>query len=399
MKAGLSAELRNSKLWIVASGLWTMQEPSPTEEISQKLRQTQLESTFNALVSNAEKAKNAMESGQVKNLVLAIDSLDAWDSSLLAVFSSLTNKADSLNIPVDLSHLEYSMTKLLELARGPATQASDSPDKNSSTYESGLLEIIGGKALGVPASLSGAAEFLGEFTFSLGRLLTCRAVISKKDFFVLLRECGMDALPIISLVSLLLGLIIAFVGSIQLNNFGAEVYIAAMVGIAIVRVLGPVLTGIVISGRTGANYAAIIGSMQVNEEVDALSTFGISPIDFLVLPRVLALIIMTPLLTIYADIMGIIGGFAVGVAMLDIPAATYIYNTFTNLSLLHLWVGLFHSFVFGFVISLCGCYHGINSKRNAEGVGRATTAAVVNSIVGIIVSTSIITLVLTVIAI
>ena len=171
---------------------------------------------------------------------------------------------------------------------------------------------------------------------------------------------------------------------------------AALVGVAMVRVMGPVLTGIVLAGRTGASFAAVIGSMQVNEEVDALTSFGLNPVDFLILPRVLALAIMTPLLAIYADVMGIVGGFMVGTLMLDISPTAYWQNTFASISPRYVWIGLLHALVFGFVVSLCGCYQGIRCGRNAEAVGRATTAAVVNAIVGIIVSTSIITVIFTV---
>ena len=183
----------------------------------------------------------------------------------------------------------------------------------------------------------------------------------------------------------------------QLKLFGAEIYVASLVGVSMVRVMGPVLTGIVLAGRTGASFAAVIGSMQVNEEVDALTGFGISPMDFLVLPRLLGLAIMTPLLTLYSNIAGITGGFLVGVLMLDITPAAYMANTLSLMQMSYVWIGLLHAFVFGILIALCGCYQGIRSGRNASAVGRATTSAVVNSIVGIIVATSIITIIFTVV--
>lgn len=162
-----------------------------------------------------------------------------------------------------------------------------------------------------------------------------------------------------------------------------------------VRVMGPVLTGIVLAGRTGASFAAIIGSMQANEEVDALVSFGLDPVDFLVLPRVIGLAVMTPLLTVYADVMGILGGFLVGTLMMGISPSAYWENTLANMSLSQIWIGLLHALVFGFVVSITGCYQGLKAGRNVEAVGQATTAAVVNSIVGIIVSTSVITIMFT----
>ena len=145
------------------------------------------------------------------------------------------------------------------------------------------------------------------------------------------------------------------------------------------------------------SFAAVIGSMQVNEEVDALTGFGISPVDFLVLPRVLGLAIMTPLLTLYSNVAGIAGGFLVAVLMLGITPAAYLENTLSFMSMSYVWIGLLHALVFGFLIALCGCYQGIRSGRNASAVGRATTSAVVNSIVGIIIATSIITIIFTVV--
>ncbi len=332
------------------------------------------------------------EAESASALAFRLDPGATWDSSLLAVFVRMGAAAGKRGATVDGSALPERMGRLLALALGEPAQRA----QPVSHVPPGLLELVGAKTLAWPGIMSRALAFLGEVTSGFGRLLTGRAAFSRRDMWLALRECGVDALPIVALTSLLLGLILAFVSSIQLKMFGAEVYTAALVGVAMVRVMGPVLTGIVLAGRTGASFAAIIGSMQANEEVDALITFGIEPVDFLVLPRVIALVIMTPLLTIYADIMGILGGFVVGLSM-GIAPATYWDNTLTNISLSYVWIGLFHAFVFGFVVSLAGCYQGIRSGRNAEAVGRATTAAVVNSIVGIIVSTSIITIVLTVI--
>jgi phospholipid/cholesterol/gamma-HCH transport system permease protein len=251
--------------------------------------------------------------------------------------------------------------------------------------------------LSIPGITRDVLEFLGEVTQSMARFFSGRASFSRRDLWNVFRECGVDALPIVTLTSLLLGLILAFVSSMQLKLFGAEIYVASLVGVSMVRVMAPVLTGIVLAGRTGASFAAVIGSMQVNEEVDALTGFGISPMDFLVLPRVLGLAIMTPLLTIYSNIAGITGGFLVGVLMLGITPAAYLANTLSFMTMSYVWIGLLHAFIFGILIALCGCYQGIRSGRNASAVGRATTAAVVNSIVGIIVATSIITVIFTVV--
>ncbi len=201
-----------------------------------------------------------------------------------------------------------------------------------------------------------------------------------------------EAFPIVSLISFLVGLILAFVGAVQLQMFGAQIYVASLVGIGMVRVLAAIMTGIIVSGRTGAAFAAELGTMQVNEEIDALQTMGISPMEFLVLPRMLALMLMMPLLCLYADLMGVLGGLVVGVSMLDINVHEYINMTRESVSLTKLWVGLFHSAVFGVLIALAGCLRGMQCGRSASAVGAATTSAVVTSIVSIIVATAIITI-------
>src|SRR3546814_507817 len=153
--------------------------------------------------------------------------------------------------------------------------------------------------------------FLGETALMFGRFLAGLATYRRPDFLLTLQECGAQALPIVTIISLLVGLILAFVGAVQLEQFGAEIYVADLVGIAMAREMGAIMTGIVMAGRTGAAFAAQIGTMQGNEEIDALTTLGISPIDFLVLPRMLALMLMMPLLCIYADLTGILGGWLV----------------------------------------------------------------------------------------
>ena len=384
MNASLRTERVDGVLTVAASGVWA------TGASFERSRGSGDGAGGAAAVDEAERALRA---AGVRSVVLRADTVESWDSSLLAVFSRLMNAAGKRGLPVDIGHLPEGMRRLLSLAHEIPARAQ-TPEQRR---EPGLLEMVGDKTLAVPGIALHVTAFVGEVAASLGRFCIGRASFSGRDVWRAFRECGVDALPIVSLTSLLLGLILAFVGAIQLRMFGAEVYVAALVGVAMVRVMGPVLTGIVLAGRTGASFAAIIGSMQANEEVDALITFGIAPVDFLVLPRVLGLAIMTPLLAVYADVMGIAGGCVVSVLMLDIAPSAYWENAFANIAPSYVWIGLLHALVFGFVVSLCGCYQGMRSGRNAEAVGRATTAAVVNSIVGIIVSTSIITVIFTVI--
>ena len=192
---------------------------------------------------------------------------------------------------------------------------------------------------------------------------------------------------------MLVGLILAFVGAPYSSRpLVPKLNVADLVGIAMVRVMGAIMTGIIVAGRTGASYAAQLGTMQVNEEIDALKTLGISPMEFLVLPRMVALALMMPLLCVYGDIMGIVGGLIVGVVMLDLNPIVYLNQTKAALGLTNMWIGLFHCAVFGMIVALAGCLRGMQCGRSASAVGYATTSAVVTSIVSIIVATAIITI-------
>ncbi len=317
--------------------------------------------------------------------------LEEWDTYLLAFLNLLFQKVYFRNIEFKRENLPEMLDKLLMLALAVPPRNDISKAKEESSF----IESIGAACLDLPSKLSEVFEFLSETLHSFANLFKGKSKMYKEDLWSAIYECGANSLGIISLTSLLLGLILAFVGSIQLKLFGAEIYVASFVGLSMVRIMGALLTGIVLAGRTGANFAAIIGTMQVNEEVDALQTFGISPNEFLVMPRVIALTLMTPLLTLYANLMGMFGGYIVGILMLDIPSSLYIANTVQYMKLHYLWVGLFHAFVFGIVISLTGCYQGILCGRSAEAVGKATTSAVVVSLVGIIIATSIITVIFT----
>jgi phospholipid/cholesterol/gamma-HCH transport system permease protein len=193
------------------------------------------------------------------------------------------------------------------------------------------------------------------------------------------------------MISALFGLILAFVGAVQLLMFGAQLYVANLVAIAVVRVMGAVMCGVIMSGRIGAAFAAQLGTMQVNEEIDALKTLSISPVEFLVLPRMIALVAMMPLLCLFADVLGIAGGLVVGVFILDINFLQYVKQTEASLNLTQFAIGLVHSVVFGVLVALSGCYKGIKCGRSASAVGAATTSAVVASIVAIVVATALIT--------
>ena len=208
-----------------------------------------------------------------------------------------------------------------------------------------------------------------------------------------IQEVGAEALPIVSLISFLVGVILAFLGSIQLLQFGAQIYVADLVGIGMARDMAAMMVGIILAGRTGAAFAAQLGTMQVNEEIDALSTLGFSPIEFLVLPRMLALMLMTPLLCLYANLMGIMGGAFVGVTFLDLPLVTYLQETEQGIRLIDFIGGLIKAAIYGVVVAVAGCLKGMQCGRSSAAVGQATTSAVVTSIVFIVVAMAILTVI------
>jgi phospholipid/cholesterol/gamma-HCH transport system permease protein len=227
-------------------------------------------------------------------------------------------------------------------------------------------------------------DFAGLTVLSLARFCIGRARFRTSDFWMVLQQCGADALPIVALISFLIGLILAFVGNVQLTHFGANLYVADLVGIAMVREMGVVMTAIIMSGRTGAAFAAHIGSMKANEEIDALRTFGFNPFDFLVLPRLLSLVLMMPLLTIYADVIGILGGMLVG-SFVGIPPELYWSESLASLDMTNSSLGVIKSVFFGATIAMSGCMMGMQAGKSSAAVGEATTQAVVASITAIVV--------------
>jgi phospholipid/cholesterol/gamma-HCH transport system permease protein len=256
-----------------------------------------------------------------------------------------------------------------------------------------LFEVVGERTLDYVADMRDLLRFTGELVLSLGRMIAGKGTYLRSHLAQYIQEAGAEALPIVSLISFLIGMIFAFVGVVQLQLFGAGIYTADLVGIAMVREMAPIMTAIIIAGRTGAAYAAEIGTMKVNEEIDALTTLGIDPVDFLVTPRVIALILMMPLLTLYASLMGILGGTAVGLTMLDISLPQYVAQTVSAIKLNSLFGGLFKSVVYGSLVALAGCQQGMACGNSAMAVGQSTTKAVVMGIVLIVVSASVLTVI------
>jgi phospholipid/cholesterol/gamma-HCH transport system permease protein len=323
--------------------------------------------------------------------VVEIDAtrLEGWDSGLLAFLREVAAFCARRGLELRLGGLPAGIRRLVTLAAsGP-----DRKDGPLASARERRLARLGAISVNWWSASMEVLGFVGEVTAAFFRMLAGRPRFRGRDFLRLVQECGVDALPIVSLISLLVGLILAFVGAIQLRMFGATIFIANLVGISMARAMGAIMTGIIMAGRTGAAFAAAIGTMQVNEEIDALKTSGIPPIDFLVLPRVLALALMLPLLTLYADAMGMIGGLLVAVIGLDINISEYFNQTTLAVNLTNVCIGVFSGLVFGVLVGLCGCLRGIQCGRSASAVGSATTSAVVSGIVSIIVATAVITVV------
>jgi len=362
------ARLANAILCLHLSGDWRVGQPIPLSGDMEK----QLKS----------------EPG-VQKITFDTSEVAGWDSSLLTFLMDIHNDCSKNNIAVDTAGLPQGVDKLIALA----TAVPERKGARKQASRDSLLVRIGAASITQWQAASELLAFIGEAVVAFLKFLVGKASFRRSDLALLIQECGVNALPIVSLISFLVGLILAFVGAVQLEMFGAQIFVANLVGIAMVRVLGAVMAGIVMAGRTGAAFAAQLGTMQVNEEIDALQTMGVSPMEFLVLPRMMALVLMMPLLCVFADLMGILGGLIVGVGLLDIGFIEYLNQTQASLNLNHFFIGIFQACVFGVLVALAGCLRGIECGRSASAVGDATTSAVVTSIVAIAVATAIITLV------
>jgi ABC-type transport system involved in resistance to organic solvents, permease component len=338
----------------------------------------------------AEKVLTEMEaSSTIRRIAFDTKNLTSWDSGLLTFLIKVIDQCSQRTLLVDKTGLPQGVQRLLALASAVPERSG----ARKETTQEPFLSRVGTATIELGRSLPEVLAFIGEAFVAFLKLFTGKARFQRQDLWVIFQETGVQALPIVSLISLLVGLILAFVGAVQLRMFGAHIFVADLVGIGMVRVLGAVMTGVIMAGRTGAAFAGELGTMQVNEEIDALQTLGIPPMEFLVLPRMLALMLMMPLLCLYADLMGLLGGLIVGVGMLNLNLMEYINETRSAVTLTNLWIGIFHGGVFGVLVALSGCLRGMQCGRSASAVGQATTSAVVTSIVCIVIATAIITLI------
>ena len=302
--------------------------------------------------------------------------LGEWDSGLLNFVWKCQDLCRLHQIPLREENLPPGVQKLIRLARA----VPETKDASHTNPHQSLVATLGEGALHKWESERAAATFLGSSVLAVFKLFRGRAQFRWSDALMIMQQCGPEALAVVALINFLIGVILAFVGAVQLRQFGASIYVADMVAIATVREMGCIMTGIILCGRTGAAFAAQLGAMKVNEEIDAFRTFAISPIEFLVLPRIIALLCMMPLLCVFADVISILGAFLIGITMLDVTATEYVNRTIEAITLKSFALGIFKGGFFGIIVALSGCLRGMQCGANAAAVGLATTSAVVTGI-------------------
>jgi len=334
------------------------------------------ETPSSAVVAECERQLST----QIRAVAFNADELISWDSSVIVFVVQLSGLCYRHGIHMDRGGLPPGVRRLLALAEAVPEKKGARKEAAKATF----LEHVGHTAIGAGDSMGEMLKFLGEMAVTFFRLVRLRVRFRAVDLFLLVPQCGAQALPIVTLISFLVGVVLALIKAVQLKQFGAQIYVADLVGIAIVHEMGAMMTGIIMAGRTGAAFAAQIGTMKVTQEIDAFTTMGFSPLEFLVLPRVIALVLMMPLLCVYSDLIGVLGGAVVGLGMLDLSWTTYIGETLKAISLTDLFGGVFKSSVYGVLIALSGCLRGIQCGNSSSAVGDAATSAVVTGIVAIV---------------
>ena len=354
-KARASDRQDGDVLEISLSGTWRITEPRPSWT-------------------------NLLAARQPEIVRLKVSDVDRWDSSLLLYLFEVVQWCRASGGRCDSSLLPEKIQALLtQLA---ASHETSVPYDRSQDF----FSTVGSATIGLSRKTKEISQFVGEAVIGAVRLLKSPQKFRWRDCIYEMQHCGAMALPIVSLISFLVGVTLAYTGALVLRQYGGDIYVADLIGLAVVREMGAVMTGVVLAGRTGAAFAATLGNMKANEEIDALETLGISSVDFLVMPRLVALGVMMPLLALYANALGILGGMAVAAGVLNIPPTAYWVQMGTIVSLSDIAVGVIKAISFGLIVGLSGCLRGLQAERSAAGVGRAATSAVVTSILLIVVS-------------
>jgi phospholipid/cholesterol/gamma-HCH transport system permease protein len=317
-------------------------------------------------------------------LLVDLSKVEYVDSAGALGLLQLEDRAKARSIPFQFDNVTEEAKRIMGLISREAL----SMKPLVSEKKSNVIEQIGEGSLRLFNDFISVMTFLGDLLTALGRSFFHPRAVRREDVLFYMKRVGVEGLPIVGLISFLLGLIIAFMSSLQLKQVGANIYVASLVGVAMVSELGPIMTAIIVAGRSGSAFAAEIGTMEVNEEVDALVTMGFDPTLFLAVPKVLAAMVAVPILTLYSDLFGIGGGLVVGVLGLDLTVYTYVQETMKVISVTSIFRSLLKSAVFAVLIAGIGCQRGFQVRGGAEAVGSATTSAVVAGIFLIVVTDS-----------
>ncbi len=369
-------KLDHSQLDIILSGDWNDDEQFP-DAFDDEL----------ALYLQTQK--------DIQTVCVAMSQVSAWNSALLTAMVSLAELCAQNQLHFDFSQLPTEMIRLIQLASSTPTRKV----KPHIAKKTSFLHNVGSNTIEAVEELGNVIAFIKNSARAFMRMLQGKANYRASDTWLIMQQTGAEALPIVSLLNFLVGAILGYIGALQLEKFGAEIFIGDMVGVAITREIAAIITAIIMAGRSGAAFAAQLGTMKVNEEIDALRSMGLSPIEFLVLPRMIGMMLMMPVLAIYANIMGIFGGALVAYAALNISLEQYLDVVVKAVSLNDLAAGVFMSIVFGIIVAVIGCQKGLSCGKSAEAIGVATTSAVVTATVIIFVAAAILTVLYSVLGI
>ncbi|MCW8928711.1 MAG: ABC transporter permease [Gammaproteobacteria bacterium] len=365
----------NSLLEIELKGDWTLDSDFSASRVSDDF-ETELNQQFN---NNSE----------IQTVTIAMDQVSAWNSALLTAILSLTELCEHHQVIFERTQLPREMNRLIELS----SKISPRENKNYLVKNSSFLHNVGSNVIASIKDVGDVITFISEAGVAFISMLKGKAVYRSSDTWLIMQQTGAEAMPIVSLLNFLVGAILGYIGAMQLEKFGAEIFIGDMVGVAMTREIAAIITAIIMAGRSGAAFAAQLGTMKVNEEIDALRSMAIPPMEFLVLPRMIGMMLMMPLLAIYANFMGILGGALVAYAMLNITLEQYLDVVIKSVGLNDIAAGVFMSLVFGVIVAVVGCQKGMSCGNSAEAVGASTTSAVVTATVIIFICAAILTVV------
>jgi phospholipid/cholesterol/gamma-HCH transport system permease protein len=311
-----------------------------------------------------------------RDLVVDASGVDYCDGSGVSLFVALRRHQEESGGTFELRGLRQEFGQLLALVE----PSEDAEPGEAPIHSEGFVEGVGRSTLQLLSDMRALVVFVGELTLALLNAIRNPRQVRFKDVFAVAERAGIGAIPIIALIGFLLGLILAFQSAMPMRRFGAEIFVADLLGISMLRELGPLMAAILLTARSGSAFAAEIGTMKVNEEIDALTTMGLEPVRFLIVPRVIAAVSVVPVLTMLMNVFGLIGG-AIVMLSLNFPLVTYVNRVTDAVSLTDFFGGLFKALVFGVIVAGVGCLRGLQTRTGAGAVGESTTSSVVSGII------------------